>query len=109
MPPYCVLLLIGAEGPVLVKAPFSPVDLVIWKQLAGTYRENPDKVARLVKMIMKTQNSNWDDIQIILDTLTDSTVKEMVLKAAVERAREDIRNRLIMGTLDENFPTEDPG
>nr|XP_032600643.1 uncharacterized protein LOC116806932 [Taeniopygia guttata] len=100
---------IGAEGMVFVKVPFSSADLVIWKQSAGTFWENADKVARVVKMIMKTQNPDWDDIQVILDTLMDSTEKEMVLKAAKERAREDIRNRLVMGTLDDNFPTEDTG
>ncbi|KGL93427.1 hypothetical protein N301_16388, partial [Charadrius vociferus] len=95
-------------GPVYVKIPFTPGDLVIWKQSAGTYRENPDKVARVVKMIMKTQNPDWDDIQVLLDTLMDSTEKEMVLRTARERVREDIRQGLVQGTTDLNFPTEDP-
>ncbi|KFP71378.1 hypothetical protein N310_07427, partial [Acanthisitta chloris] len=95
-------------GPVLVKVPFTAGDLAIWKQSAGTYRENPDKVARVVKVIMKTQNPDWDDIQVILDSFMDSTEKDMVLKAARERAREDIRQGLVTGSLDYNFPTEDP-
>ncbi|KAL2294766.1 hypothetical protein Nmel_008514, partial [Mimus melanotis] len=99
---------VGVDGPVFVKVPFSPGDLVIWKQSAGTYRENPDKVARVMKMIIKTQNSDWDDIQVILDTLMDSTEREMGIREARERAREDIRNGLVTGTLDYNFPTEDP-
>ncbi|TRZ07601.1 hypothetical protein HGM15179_019505 [Zosterops borbonicus] len=99
---------VGVDRPVFVKVPFSPGDLVIWKQSAGTYTENPDKVARVVKIIMKTQNQDWDDIQVILDTVMDSTKKEMVLRAARERAREDIRNGPVTGTLDYNFPTEDP-
>uniref|UniRef100_A0A8D2M3U7 Core shell protein Gag P30 domain-containing protein n=1 Tax=Zonotrichia albicollis TaxID=44394 RepID=A0A8D2M3U7_ZONAL len=73
---------VGVEGPVFAKVPFLPADLVIWKQSAGTYRENPDKMAQVVKMVMKTQNPDWDNIQVILDTLMDSTEKEMVLKAA---------------------------
>uniref|UniRef100_A0A8D2M3L5 Core shell protein Gag P30 domain-containing protein n=1 Tax=Zonotrichia albicollis TaxID=44394 RepID=A0A8D2M3L5_ZONAL len=96
------------EGPVFVKVPFSLADLVIWKQSAGTYRENPDKMACIVKMVIKTQNPDWDDIQVILDTLMDCTEKEMVLKAAKERAREDTRNGLVTGNLDVNFPIEDP-
>ncbi|RMC21082.1 hypothetical protein DUI87_01939 [Hirundo rustica rustica] len=68
---------------------------VIWKQSAGTYRENPDKMARVVKMITKTQNLDWNDIRVILDTLMDSTEKEMVLRVARERVREDIRNELV--------------
>lgn len=31
-----------------------------------------------------------------------------MLRAAQERAREDLRNGLVTGTLDYNFPTEDP-
>ncbi|XP_035169578.1 uncharacterized protein LOC118159047, partial [Oxyura jamaicensis] len=99
---------VGTEGPIYVKVPFTPGDLIIWKQAAGTYRENPDKVARVVKMIIKTQNPDWDDIQVILDTLMDSTEKDMVLRAARDRAREDIRNGLVPGNVDQNFPTEDP-
>ncbi|KAL2308229.1 hypothetical protein Nmel_001235 [Mimus melanotis] len=96
------------DGPVFVKLPFSPGHLVIWKQSAGTYRNNPDKVARILKIIIKTQNPDWDDIQVILDTLMDSTEREMVIRATRERAREDIRNGLVMGTLHYNFPAEDP-
>ncbi|XP_065517017.1 uncharacterized protein LOC136004457 [Lathamus discolor] len=99
---------VGVEGPVYVKIPFSPGDLVIWKQSAGTYRENPDKVARVIKMIMKTQNPDWDDIQVLLDTLMDSTEKEMVVKSARERVREDIRQGIVGGNIDQNFPMEDP-
>ncbi|KGL99785.1 hypothetical protein N301_00011, partial [Charadrius vociferus] len=64
--------------------------------------------ARVVKMIMKTQNPDWDDIQVLLDTLMDSTEKEMVLRTARERVREDVRQGLVQGTTDQNFPTEDP-
>ncbi|XP_065525208.1 uncharacterized protein LOC136009050 [Lathamus discolor] len=99
---------VGVEGPVYVKIPFSPGDLVIWKQSAGTYRENPDRVARVMKMIMKTQNPDWDDIQVLLDTLMNSTEKEMVLRSARERVREDIRQGIVGGNTDQNFPMEDP-
>ncbi|KFO81303.1 hypothetical protein N303_02769, partial [Cuculus canorus] len=95
-------------GPVYVKIPFTPGDLMLWKQSAGTYRENPDKVARVVKMIMKTQNPDWDDIQVLLDTLLDTTEKGMVLKTARERVREDIRQGVVTGTVEQNFPMEDP-
>ncbi|KAL2311712.1 hypothetical protein Nmel_003450, partial [Mimus melanotis] len=99
---------VGVDRLVSLKVPFSLGDLVIWKQSAGTYRENPDKVVRVVKMIMKTQNPDWDDMQVILDTLMDSTKREMVLRVTRERAREDIPNGLVTGTLDYNFPTKDP-
>lgn len=98
---------VGGE-PVYVKVPFSPGDLVIWKQSAGPYRENPDKVAKVIKMIIKTQNPDWDDLQVILDTLMDSTEKYVVIQVARDKVREDIRNGKVEANVDKNFPKEDP-
>ncbi|KFP78215.1 hypothetical protein N311_08365, partial [Apaloderma vittatum] len=95
-------------GPVYVKIPFSPSDLIIWKETTGPYREDPGKVGRVTGMIIKTQNPDWDDIQVILDTLMDSTEKEMVLRTARTRAEEDVRAGTVMGAIDQNFPTGDP-
>ncbi|RMC09742.1 hypothetical protein DUI87_13529 [Hirundo rustica rustica] len=42
---------VGPQGDrVMVKVPFSPNDLMIWKQSAGSYREDPNRTARVVKM-----------------------------------------------------------
>ncbi|RMB97595.1 hypothetical protein DUI87_25959 [Hirundo rustica rustica] len=100
---------VGPQGDrVMVKVPFSPNDLMIWKQSAGSYREDPDRTARVVKMVIKTQNPDWNDLQVLLDTLMDSTEKEMVLRAMTEKAREMIRLRVADGTLNELVPREDP-
>ncbi|RMC04585.1 hypothetical protein DUI87_18832 [Hirundo rustica rustica] len=100
---------VGPQGDqVMVKVPFSPNDLMIWKQSAGSYREDPDRMARVVKMVIKTQNPDWNDLQVLLDTLMDSTEKEMVLRAMTEKAREMIRLRVVDGTLNELVPREDP-
>ncbi|KFQ24758.1 hypothetical protein N332_12737, partial [Mesitornis unicolor] len=95
-------------GPVSVKVPFSPADLIIWKELAGPYREDPGKVGRVMGMMIKTQNPDWDCIQVILDTLMDSREKQMVLRTARMRAEEDVRTRTVDGAIDQNFPTGDP-
>ncbi|RLV63439.1 hypothetical protein DV515_00018270 [Chloebia gouldiae] len=79
-------------GRVLIKVPFSPGDLVIWKQSAGSYQEDPERVARVVKMVIKTQNPDWNDLQVLLDTIMDSTEKEMGYE----------------GTVDELVPSDDP-
>ncbi|RMC22028.1 hypothetical protein DUI87_02899 [Hirundo rustica rustica] len=100
---------VGPQGDrVMVKVPFSPNDLIIWKQSAGSYREDPDCMARVVKMVIKTQNPDWNDLQVLLDTLMDSTEKEMVLRAMTEKAREMIRLWVADGTLNELVPREDP-
>ncbi|RLV89415.1 hypothetical protein DV515_00014873 [Chloebia gouldiae] len=116
--PHMIAPLREAMGPqggsVLIKVPFSPGDLVIWKQSAGSYRKDPERVARVVKMVIKTQNPDWNDLQVLLDTIMDSTEKEMVLQVTKERAREEIklrRNREqgYEGTVDELVPSDDPG
>lgn len=100
----------GAQGEkVVIKVPFSPGDLMIWKQSAGSYREDPERVARVVKMVIKTQNPDWNDLQVLLDTLMDSTEKEMVLRVMTEKAREMVRLQLAEGTLNDLVPREDPG
>ncbi|KAM6306915.1 LOW QUALITY PROTEIN: DENN domain-containing protein 2A-like [Podargus strigoides] len=65
-------------------------------------------MARVVKMIMKTQNPDWNDIQVLLDTLMDSTEKDMVLRAAKEKAREGMRLQVYGGTVNDLVPSEDP-
>uniref|UniRef100_A0A8C3V0V0 Core shell protein Gag P30 domain-containing protein n=1 Tax=Catharus ustulatus TaxID=91951 RepID=A0A8C3V0V0_CATUS len=100
---------VGPQGErVIVKVPFSPNDLLIWKQSAGAYREDPERTARVVKMVIKTQNPDWNDLQVLLDTIMDSTEKEMVFKAMTEKAREMIRLRLVDGTVNDLVPREDP-
>uniref|UniRef100_A0A8C3UNR6 Core shell protein Gag P30 domain-containing protein n=1 Tax=Catharus ustulatus TaxID=91951 RepID=A0A8C3UNR6_CATUS len=100
---------VGPHGErVVVKVPFSPNDLLIWKQSAGAYREDPERTARVVKMVIKTQNPDWNDLQVLLDTIMDSTEKEMVFKAMTEKAREMIRLRLVDGTVNDLVPREDP-
>ncbi|KFP96951.1 hypothetical protein N330_00327, partial [Leptosomus discolor] len=94
-------------GPVYVKVPFSPSDLIIWKETAGPYRGDPGKGGRVMGMIIKTQNPDWDDIQAILDTRMDSTEKQMVLRTARMRVEENIRMGTAFGTIDQNFPTGD--
>lgn len=100
---------VGPQGErILIKVPFSPGDLVIWKQSAGSYREDPERVARVVKMVIKTQNPDWNDLQVLLDTIMDSTEKEMVIRATREKAREEIRLRQLNETVDELVPSEEP-
>ncbi|KFQ23097.1 hypothetical protein N332_04355, partial [Mesitornis unicolor] len=90
-----------------VKVPFSPSNLIIWEESASPYREDPAKVGRVMGKIIKTQNPDWDDIQVILVT-SDSTEKQMVLRTARRRAEEDVRTRTADGAIDHNFPTGAP-
>ncbi|XP_009981674.1 PREDICTED: endogenous retrovirus group K member 25 Pol protein-like [Tauraco erythrolophus] len=75
---------VGNDGPVYVKVPFSVTDLMAWKQAAGLYREDLERVGRVVDTLIRTQDPDWSDLQVVLDNLLDDTEKQMVLKAVWE-------------------------
>ncbi|KAM4907850.1 uncharacterized protein FYW23_008932 [Sylvia borin] len=100
---------VGPQGDrIMVKVPFSPNDLMIWKQSAGSYRKDPDRIARVVKMVIKTQNPDWNDLQVLLDIIMDSTEKEMVFRVMSEKAQEMLQLQVADGTLNDLVPREDP-
>ncbi|XP_074878289.1 uncharacterized protein LOC142028153 [Buteo buteo] len=99
---------VGNDGPVYVKVPFSVTDLMAWKQAAGVYREDPERVGRVVDTIIKTQNPDWSDLQVILDNLLDDTEKQMVLKTGKAQAEVAVLSGTTGGTLEQNFPSGDP-
>ncbi|KFM08183.1 hypothetical protein AS27_05727, partial [Aptenodytes forsteri] len=99
---------VGQNGPVYVKVLFSITDLMAWKQAAGVYREDPERVGSVVETITRTQDADWNDLQVILDNLLDSTEKQMVLKVARVQAEAAHMNETLPGTLEQNFPLGDP-
>ncbi|KFU85301.1 hypothetical protein M959_15252, partial [Chaetura pelagica] len=97
----------GKNGPVYVKVPFSFLDLMAWKQAAGTYRENPERMGRVVDTIIRTQDTDWNDLQVILDNLLDETEKQMALRSAKGQAEATAMNGTVDGTLEQKFPSGD--
>ncbi|XP_050769787.1 uncharacterized protein LOC127027997 [Gymnogyps californianus] len=55
---------VGNNGPVMVKVPFSITDLRSWKETVGIYREDLERVAKVVETIIRTQDPDWNDIQL---------------------------------------------
>lgn len=98
----------GAEGPVTVTVPFSVADLRSWKELAGSYREDPEKVAKIFETIIRTQHPDWLDVQVVLDSLLTQGEKVMVLAKAREEAERLHAQNAQPGTLDQHFPQTDP-
>jgi len=43
---------VGNNGPVIVKFPFSITDLRSWKEVAGTYQEDLESVAKVIETII---------------------------------------------------------
>ena len=99
---------LGQHGPVSVKVPFSIMDLMAWKQAAGVYREDPERVGRVVETLIRTQDPNWNDLQVTFDSLLDSTENQMVLKTGKAQAEAAYMNETLSGTLEERFPSGDP-
>ncbi len=100
---------VGNDGPVIVKVPFSIVDLNNWKIAAGSYRDDSDRVANTVAMMIKTQDPDWKDIEVILQVLFDSTEREMIRKTARSQVEAQIAAGTLQGQLEHNFPSADPG
>ncbi|KFP57088.1 hypothetical protein N322_11769, partial [Cariama cristata] len=90
---------------VSVKVPFSTADLRDWKGMAGSYRENPDKVARTVKIIIQNHDPDWQDMQVLMNTLfTDEERRAVLAKEENER----LHKQFEAGGLKEFLPTNDP-
>lgn len=46
--------------------------------MAGIYRADPDKMAKPFEMIIKTQDPDWKNIDIMLEMLFDGTERELL-------------------------------
>lgn len=91
---------------VLVKVPFSTLDLEAWERVAGDYRNDPVNTAKRLRYIMKQHNPDWGDIQLLLDAFTE-TEKQLVLKTAGDLVADHFRQQQV--DLREHFPLQDPG
>ncbi|KAL9833503.1 uncharacterized protein GJ701_012949 isoform 1-T2 [Geothlypis trichas] len=66
---------------ILVKVPFSTLNLEAWERVVGDYRNDPVNTAKHLRYIMKQHNPDLGDIQLLLDAFTE-TEKQLVLKTA---------------------------
>ncbi|XP_051634190.1 uncharacterized protein LOC127466879 [Manacus candei] len=98
------------QGTVLIKAPFSLVELQQWKDCVGAYRDNPEKMANYVQRAIKSQNPDWNDLEVMMDTLLDQTEKEMVKRAAQKAIEIQKTSGQFPGEdVKDIFPLTDPG
>uniref|UniRef100_A0A8B9SD64 Core shell protein Gag P30 domain-containing protein n=1 Tax=Apteryx owenii TaxID=8824 RepID=A0A8B9SD64_APTOW len=95
---------VGANGPVSVKVPFSVTNLRSWKELAGVYREDPDKVAKVLETVVRTQDPVWNDLQVIMDMSLSIDERTIVLAKAKEEAERIHAQGGQQGTVNNHFP-----
>lgn len=92
----------------MVKVPFLVIYFRSWKELAGTYRENPEKVDKIFETIMRTQDLDGNDIQVVLGTLLTLGERIMVIAKAREEVERVYAQNVQQGMVDRHFPLADP-
>ncbi|KFO54733.1 hypothetical protein N302_09940, partial [Corvus brachyrhynchos] len=90
---------------ILVKIPFSTIDIEAWEKVARNYQSDPIGVAKKFKFMVKQHNPDWADIQLLLDALTESE-KQLVIKTAVDMAEDDCRTT--QEDVKKVLPLQDP-
>lgn len=86
-----------------VKAPFTTLDLDTWREAARIYREDPEKVAKRFELIVKNQEVDWGDTDLMLSELTE-TEKGAVVTAARTHIQGQIATGILQGQLDNIVP-----
>ncbi|GAB0209338.1 protein NYNRIN-like [Grus japonensis] len=99
---------VGNEGLVIVRVPFSIADLNNWKQVAGNYRDNPDKVAKAFDTMIRTTDPDWKDLDAIMSVLFDSTEKEMIFRMAKTQIEGQVATGQLPGRWEQYLPPVDP-
>ncbi|KFP87232.1 hypothetical protein N311_09446, partial [Apaloderma vittatum] len=92
-------------GKILLKVPFTTADLEAGKQAAGEYRSDPVSVAKHFQFVVKQHNPDWQDIQLLLEHLTE-TEKQLILKVARDLA--DDYYKTVREDVKKYFPLQDP-
>ncbi|RMC04030.1 hypothetical protein DUI87_19367 [Hirundo rustica rustica] len=97
---------VGSEGGVvLVKVPFSTIDLEAWEKVAKNYRSDPVNTAKRLRYIIKQHNPDWSDMQLLLDALTE-TEKQLIIKTAGDLAEDYYKTQLL--DVKDYFPLQNP-
>ncbi|KFQ55642.1 hypothetical protein N334_03986, partial [Pelecanus crispus] len=99
---------VGNDGPVVVKVPFSTTDLNNWKLTASSYRANPDRVASVFEIMIKTEDPDWKDIEAIMQVLFDGTEREMIHKAVRTQVEAQVAAGALHRRPEHHFPSADP-
>ncbi|KFV19450.1 hypothetical protein N340_14119, partial [Tauraco erythrolophus] len=92
-------------GTMRIKVPFSCNDLKEWKAAAQEYRSDPVSVTQNLKFIIKQHNPDWDDMQLLLECLTERE-KQLVIKTAGDLAKDHFEAK--GEDVKDYFPLQDP-
>ncbi|KAM3654276.1 uncharacterized protein VK521_016720 [Ammospiza maritima maritima] len=97
---------VGPEGAkLMIKVPFTTLDLEAWERIARNYRVDPILTAKRLRYVIKQHNPDWADIQLLLDAFTE-TEKQLILKTAGNLAEDYCKATQL--DVKEHFPLQDP-
>lgn len=77
-------------------------DLDSGKLAVKDYRDGPVGVAKCFELIVKSQDPDWGDTDMMLDALTE-TEKQLVLKTARTHVSAQIAARTIVGRAEDHI------
>lgn len=97
----------GTTGPTRIKIPFSMSDLDTWRETVKGYRDDPEGVAKRFELIIKNQDPDWKDIDLMLDALTE-TEKQLIIKSARLHVQVQITAGTLRGPVETHVPRDDP-
>ena len=64
---------VGLDGrTMLIQVPFNSFDLENWRKVAEEYRADPMNVTEYYRFLIREHNPDWNDIQVLLEALTES-------------------------------------
>ncbi|PKU34194.1 hypothetical protein llap_15495 [Limosa lapponica baueri] len=93
----------GPTGSTQIKVPFSMNDLDSWKEIVKGYWDDLIGVTKRYELIVKNQDPDWKDIDIMLDALTE-TEKQLILKMAQTYVQAQITASNLPGNVDNYVP-----
>ncbi|KFV11928.1 hypothetical protein N340_11852, partial [Tauraco erythrolophus] len=90
-------------GPMRIKVPFYMGDLDAWREVAKNYRDDPLGITKRFEFIVKNQDPDWNDIDIMLDAMTE-TVKQLFLRTAQTHVQAQVTVRMLAGRVHQDVP-----
>lgn len=97
----------GPGGPTRLKGPFNMGDLDAWKEVVKSYRDDPSGVGKRFELIVKKQDPDWKDTDLMLDAMTE-TEKQLVIKTARTHVQAQITAEVMGGGVDQYVPQDNP-
>ena len=72
---------------IFIKVLFFTIDLEAWEKVPQNYLSNPVNIDKYLQYIIKQHNSDWNNMQLLLDSLTEIK-KQLIMKMGGDLAED---------------------